>query len=430
MSNADGRNIALTVLTEVLEHDGYSHLVMQKEFEKHPELDERERHFAERLIRGTIQRKITLDHILGQVSNTPLRKMKPVVRNILRMGVYQILYMDAVPDRAACSEAVRLTRKRGLSGLSGFVNGVLRNVIRQRDCFKMPDQRTATYLSVQYSMPEWLVTRWLSEYGRERCENLLASFLTERALTIRPNTEKTDADSLQKRLESEGIRVRRLEHPSYAMEIGGFGTLSEMAAFREGLFYIQDTASMQVADFADPKKGDLVIDLCGAPGGKSVQIAQMLKGTGQVITRDLSEEKVSLIRQNIARMDLVNMRAEVHDARVSDPGFVGMADLVIADLPCSGLGVTGRKPDIKYRICPEDIASLSGLQREILTVAATYVKHGGSLVYSTCTITPEENADNAEWFTKAYPQFVKIAEKQFMPWDGTDGFFIAKWERR
>lgn len=432
MTDSDVRNLALSILIDVLEKGSFSHIAIQKELNSRTDLTDRDRKFARYLIRGTIQRKITLDYILEQFSKTPLKKMKPVIRTILRMSVFQIIYMDSVPDRAVCNEAVRLTKRRGLSGLSGFVNGVLRSVSRDHEEIRWPDRSSdpKAYLSIWYSMPLWLVEKWITAYGELRCEEMLRAFQTERFVTVRPNPDKTDADQLQQMLEKEGLVCKRLSDPSYAIAIGGMKDLMSIQAFQDGLFYIQDAASMHVAEYAMAKEGDLVIDVCGAPGGKSIQIAQMLHGTGTVITRDLSEKKAALIRENIQKMDLHNMRAEVWDARTPDPDYMKKADVVIADLPCSGLGVTGRKAEIRYRITQDDINALVSLQQEILGVVSEYVKPGGVLLYSTCTVTPEENEDNATWFSETHPEFRPVLQKQYFPSDETDGFFIAKWERQ
>jgi len=432
LTDSDVRNLALSILIDVLEKGSFSHIAIQKELTGRTDLTDRDKKFAMYLIRGTIQRKLTLDHILGQFSKTPLKKMKPVIRTILRMSVFQIMYMDSVPDRAVCNEAVRLTKRRGLSGLSGFVNGVLRSVVRGREEIHWPDRSDDLneYLSIWYSMPKWLVEKWIAAYGETRCEGMLRAFQTERSITVRPNPDKTDADQLQQILEKEGLICRRLLDPAYAIAISGVTDLMSIPAFRDGLFYIQDAASMHVAEYAGAKEGDLVIDVCGAPGGKSIQIAQMLHGTGTVITRDLSDRKVALIRENIQKMDLHNMQAEVWDARTPDPGLEKKADIVIADLPCSGLGVTGRKAEIRYRITQDDIDALVSLQQKILTVVSEYVKPGGALLYSTCTVIPEENEGNANWFSDTHPGFKPVMQKQYFPSDETDGFFIAKWERK
>lgn len=432
MTDSDVRNLALSILTDVLEKGSYSHIKIQKELNGRTDLSDQEKKFAMYLIRGTIQRKLTLDHVLEQFSKTPLKKMKPVIRTILRMSVFQILYMDSVPDRAVCNEAVRLTKRRGLSGLSGFVNGVLRSVARGQDQIQWPKRADdpTLYLSILYSMPLWIVEKWVETYGETVCEEMLKAFQTERSVTVRPNPDKTDADHLMQILTEEGLSCRRLKDPSYAIAIDGVTDLVSIPAFSDGLFYIQDAASMHVAEYADPKEGNLVLDVCGAPGGKSIQIAQMLHGTGSVITRDLSDKKVGMIRENIKKMDLQNMQTEVWDAKTPDPDYIKKADIVIADLPCSGLGVTGRKAEIRYRISQEDINALVSLQQEILSVVCEYVKPGGTLIYSTCTVTPEENEGNVKWFSDSHSDFRPVMQKQYFPSEETDGFFLAKWEQR
>ena len=432
MTDTDVRNLALNVLVDILEKECFSHIAIQRDLNSRTDLSDRDKKFAMYLIRGTIQHKLTLDHVLEQFSKTPLKKMKPIIRTILRMSVFQILYMDSVPDRAVCNEAVRLAKRRGFSGLSGFVNGVLRSIIRGREEIRWPDREKEPeqYLSICYSMPVWLVWKWITDYGFVTCEKMLKAFQEERLVTIRPNPDKTDAGNLQHILEEEGLICRRLQDPSYAIAIDGLTNLTSLRSFQDGLFYIQDAASMHVADYAMAKEGDLVIDVCGAPGGKSIQIAQNLQGSGKVITRDLSEKKVSLIRENIARMELKNMQAQVWDARKPDPSLIKKADVVIADLPCSGLGVTGRKAEIRYRISPDDIHELVLLQREILSVVSEYVRPGGVLLYSTCTVTTEENDDTVQWFSEQHPEFSLQIQKQYFPSEETDGFFIAKWEHK
>ncbi len=432
MTDADVRNLALNILVDVLEKDCFSHIAIQRDLNSRTDLSNRDKKFAIYLIRGTIQRKLTLDHVLEQFSKTPLKKMKPVIRTILRMSVFQILYMDSVPDRAVCNEAVRLAKRRGLSGLSGFVNGVLRSVVRDREKIHWPDREKEPeqYLSICYSMPVWLVEKWITDYGFITCENMLKAFQTERLVTVRPNPDKTDTESLLRILEEEGLNCKRLQDPSYAVMIDGLVNLTSLRAFQDGLFYIQDAASMHVADFAMAKQGDLVVDVCGAPGGKSIQIAQNLKGSGTVITRDLSEKKVTLIRENIERMGLKNMQAQVWDARKPDPSLIQKADVVVADLPCSGLGVTGRKAEIRYRISRSDLNELASLQRDILSVVSEYVRPGGVLIYSTCTVTKEENDDIVKWFSESHPEFTLKGQKQYFPSEETDGFFIAKWEHK
>lgn len=428
------RELILGILMEVTKENAYSHLVIRSVLEKYQYLDKKERAFITRVSEGTIQYMIELDYIINQFSKVKVNKMKPVIRNILRMSVYQLKYMDAVPASAACNEAVKLARKKGFGSLSGFVNGVLRNVSRNLELITYPDEalEPVKALSVRYSMPEWMVEQWLSEYGKERTVDMLLAFLTEAPITIRTNQNKITPVELKERLETEGVTVMPLDgekYPklSYAFAISGFDYLNGLSSFKEGLFYVQDISSMMVAEYAAPKKGDFCIDVCAAPGGKSIHLAEKLKGTGHVEARDLTEYKVGLIEDNIARHQLSNITAKQQDATVCDEESVGKADILIADLPCSGLGVLRKKTDIKYRMSNGQQQELAALQRQILDAVHAYVKPGGTLIYSTCTIHRSENEENVAWFVEKYPEFEIVEMKQMFPEETLgDGFFIAK----
>lgn len=432
------RELVLGILMEVTSESNYSHLVLRAVLEKYQYLDKKERAFITRLSEGTIQRMIELDYILNQFSKVKVNKMKPVIRNILRMGVYQLKYMDAVPASAACNEAVKLAKKRGFGSLSGFVNGVLRNVSRNIEQITYPDadKEPVTALSVRYSIPEWLTAQWLEEYGREQTEQMMQAFLTDAPITIRTNLKRTTPEELREKLEAEGVTVETMDatkYPElpYAFMISGFDYLNGLNSFREGLFYVQDLSSMLVAEWAAPKAGDICIDVCGAPGGKSIHLAEKLDGTGSVEARDISEHKVELIRENIARHQLSNITAKRWDATVLDEESVEKADIVIADLPCSGLGVLRKKTDIKYRMSESAQAELVELQRSILQVVASYVKPGGTLMYSTCTIHRAENEKNVAWFIEQHPEFSVEKMRQIFPEETLgDGFFIARLVRR
>lgn len=432
------RELVLGILMEVTGENSYSHLVLRSVLEKYQYLDKKDRAFITRLSEGTIQRMIELDYILNQFSKVKVNKMKPVIRNILRMGVYQLKYMDAVPASAACNEAVKLAKKKGFGSLSGFVNGVLRNVSRNLEQITYPDavKEPVAALSVRYSIPEWLTAQWLAEYGRDQTEQMMQAFLTDAPITIRTNLKRTTPEELREKLEAEGVTVEPLDmekYPElpYAFAISGFDYLNGLNSFREGLFYVQDLSSMLVAEWAAPKAGDVCIDVCGAPGGKSIHLAEKLDGTGSVEARDISDHKVELIQENIARHQLSNITAKRWDATVSDEEAAGKADIVIADLPCSGLGVLRKKTDIKYRMSERAEAELVELQRSILNVVASYVKPGGTLMYSTCTIHRAENEENVAWFTAQHPEFMVEKMRQIFPEKTLgDGFFIARLVRR
>lgn len=427
------RELILDILMEVTEHQGYSHIILRDVLNKYAYLSRQERAFIARISEGTLERMLEMDMILNQFSKTKVKKMKPVIRNILRMSVYQIKYMDSVPDSATCNEAVKLAVRRGLGGLKGFVNGVLRNISRNKDQIRYPleEKEPEEYLSVTCSVPLWIVQQWTQEYGYDRTKQMCQSFLESAPLSIRTNLQQTTPQHLKKKLEKEGVSVEENPEFSYAFFISGYDRLDALEAFREGLFSVQDMASMYVAEAADVQPGAYVIDVCAAPGGKSMHLAEKLQGTGMVEARDLTEYKVDLMEENIARCQLKNMKAVQWDATIKDADSVEKADVVIADLPCSGLGVMGRKPDIRYRVTPEDVQALAALQRKILSVVQEYVKPGGTLVYSTCTVTRAENDGNVQWFGEQYPEFQFENMRQLYPGEGRhDGFFIAKWKKQ
>ena len=427
------RELILDILMEVTEHQGYSHIILRDVLNKYAYLSRQERAFIARISEGTLERMLEMDMILNQFSKTKVKKMKPVIRNILRMSVYQIKYMDSVPDSATCNEAVKLAVRRGLGGLKGFVNGVLRNISRNKDQIRYPleEKEPEEYLSVTCSVPLWIVQQWTQEYGYDRTKQMCQSFLESAPLSIRTNLQQTTPQHLKKKLEKEGVSVEENPEFSYAFFISGYDRLDALEAFCEGLFSVQDMASMYVAEAVDVQPGAYVIDVCAAPGGKSMHLAEKLQGTGMVEARDLTEYKVDLMEENIARCQLKNMKAVQWDATIKDADSVEKADVVIADLPCSGLGVMGRKPDIRYRVTPEDVQALAALQRKILSVVQEYVKPGGTLVYSTCTVTRAENDGNVQWFGEQYPEFQFENMRQLYPGEGRhDGFFIAKWKKQ
>ena len=475
------REIVLAVLMEVTENGRHSHIVLKEVLDKYQYMEKRERSFITRVTEGTLEHLIEIDYILDQFSKVKVKKMKPVIRNLLRSAVYQLKYMDRIPDRAVCSESVRLAVKKGFSGLKGYVNGVLRNIARELDQVEYPKEPTAA-LSVRYSCPEWIVRMWRDQYGDEVTETMLRDFQEEKPTAVRCCLNRISPEELKIRLENEGVHVQRHPYLPYGFEISGYDYLERLESFREGLFTVQDVSSMLVGEAADPKARDLVIDVCAAPGGKALHAAEKIfmkeKGAeaaapgdsaakesgsateedgvvpeevgsapGHVEARDLTEYKVDLIRENISRSGLTNISAACMDASVPDRESFGKADIVIADLPCSGLGVMGRKPELRYRASKESVESLSKLQREILSCVQNYVKPGGTLIYSTCTVTREENMDNVQWFLREYPEFTfdDIGEKlcpelkksmtekgciQLLPGvHKTDGFFIARFRR-
>ncbi|MCD2492366.1 16S rRNA (cytosine(967)-C(5))-methyltransferase RsmB [Lacrimispora sp. NSJ-141] len=443
------RAISLGCLLRILEQGEYSHVVLREELEKYSHLEKRDRAFLTRLTEGVVERLYELDYTINWFSKIKTEKMKPVIREILRMGVYQILYMDAVPDSAACNEAVKLAQKKGFGNLKGFVNGVLRAASRGMEEVMLPDKNLdfPAYAAVKYSTPVWITKKLVKEYGEERAEGILAAGLSERPLTVRCNLSRISWETAKNSLEEQGIRAETIDGIPGALEIYDFDMLPKVDAFSKGFLQVQDVSSMLAGMAAAPKEGDFVLDVCSAPGGKSLHAADLLHGTGHVEARDLTAEKVRLIEENIGRSSLTNLSARVWDALVLDKDKIASADVVIADLPCSGLGIIGRKSDIKYKMTEDAQKELVMLQRRILDVVWQYVKPGGRLVYSTCTVFSSENAENADWFTENYPFYTESLEEvlpkrfftettgqgklQLLPGEkGTDGFFIARFRRK
>lgn len=443
------RAIALDALILIMEKGQYCDKVLHRVLEQNHTMEKRDRAFLTRLVEGTVERCIEIDYVINRYSKTPVHKMKPAIREIMRMSVYQILYMDQVPDSAACNEAVKLTISRKMTPLKGFVNGVLRNVSRYRDDIVYPARKDSliSHLSVWYSMPEWIVERFFKQYGERETEKILQSFLLEdRPISVRCNLSRASMEQIQSSLLEQGVKVRPGSLFDYALHISSFGRLSELDAFQSGWIQVQDESSMIVGQLAPVNRESLVIDVCAAPGGKSLHLADKMQGQGTIYACDITEEKVSLIRQNLIRTGIHNVKLKKRDALRLQKEWIQTADVVIADLPCSGLGVIGKKTDIKYKTRTEDITGLAQKQREILDVVSRYVKPGGFLVYSTCTIASEENRDNAQWIVENLPfQAVSIEDNlpeclknqtgqegyiQILPsMAGSDGFFAAMFRR-
>lgn len=442
------RELILGILLEINKEGQYSHLVIRSTLEKYQYLEKQERAFITRVCEGTLEYKIRLDYIIDQYSTVSVEKMKPVIRELLRSSVYQIVYMDAVPDSAVCNEAVKLARKKGFYNLTGFVNGVLRRIAREYGSIRFPDEsKEVEYLSVLYSTPQWLVQRFLEEYGFAVTEKMLKAFLQKKPTTVRIREYLVNKEAVLKSLERQKATVEKAPYVENAYYLKDYDYLPALEAFRMGNIQIQDVSSMLVGEIANPKEGDYVIDLCAAPGGKTLCIADKLKGTGRVDARDISRTKTDLIRENAIRQNLQNVVVTEKDATELDGEVLEKADILIADVPCSGLGVIGRKTDIKYNISQSKITELVSLQRKILEQASTYVKPGGTLIYSTCTVGKEENIDNVRWFTEQYSyeleslddyiceelqsETTKEGYLQLLPGvHSCDGFFIARLKRK
>ncbi len=442
------REIILGVLMEVTEGEAYSHVALSSTLEKYQYLPKRDRSFVTRVTEGTLENLIQIDYVIECFSKVPIHNMKPLIRNLLRMSIYQLKYMDSVPDSAVVNEAVRLAQKKGFYNLKGFVNGVLRAAARGMNEIVYPSAKDdpVEYLSVCYSMPQWILHKWLEQFSFDEVEKICASFQDEKPVTVRLRTERVSREDIIESLREEGCEVTQHPYLEYAVRISGYNYLQALTAFREGWIYVQDVSSMLVAEAAAPNWGDFCIDVCAAPGGKSTHLADKLKGSGYVEARDKSEEKVDLMQENIDRLSIINMVAALRDATVFEQESFHKADIVLCDVPCSGLGVIGKKPDIRYRMNPTKQEELIRIQRRILSVSQNYVKPGGVLIYSTCTIGADENQMNLKYFLENFPFHLDsidpyIPEQlhcrtsaggylQLLPGvHDTDGFFLARLKR-
>lgn len=441
------REIVFDMLMEVEKDHTPSHLLLAQTLSKYQYLDKKDRAFISRLFRGTLEYRIFLDAVIGQFSSVKFNKIKPPVRVILRMAVYQILKMDHIPDAAACDEAVKLAKRRGLKNLSGFVNGVLRNLARHKDAVIYPDafKEPARYLSMRCALPQWLVDMWLEDYDVETIEKMGTAMLSDQGTTVRVRDEAA-VGALSEELHAAGIHVEKGRMVPQALRLSGYDYLGQITAFADGRMVVQDESAMLSAMAAGVSGNEEIIDVCAAPGGKSLHMADLLHGTGHVSARDLTASKTMKIDENIRRTGLTNISVKVQDALKFCPEDEGRADIVMADLPCSGLGVMGRKADIKFLMTPEKIGQLAALQRNILSVVQRYVKPGGVLIYSTCTVSKAENEENMDWFVQHFPFELESLDGylpegvqneqtvqgwiQILPGQyGSDGFFIARFRR-
>ena len=444
------REVVLDILLELSEKNEYSSVLIVAVLEKYNYLDSREKAFIKRVSEGTIERRIQIDYVLDMFSKVPVRKMKPLIRELLRLSCFQLLFMDNIPDAAVCNEAVKLAKKRGFQTLQGYVNGVLRAVARGRDGIVYPDRQTAyrEYLSVCYSMPLWLTEHFCDAYGEERCETILQAFLQRGAVSVRfqETLEENERERLIEVWKKSGVSVKRSPYLPYAVEVEKTDGIRSLEGYAQGAFAVQDISSMLVTEAAGIRQGDTVIDVCAAPGGKAMHAAAKLAGTGRVIACDVSKRKIDRIEENRERLRVNNVSVMVRDARIRDEELTGQADVLIADVPCSGLGVIGKKQDIKYRVTKESIEQVIKLQKAIITNAVHYLKPSGTMMYSTCTMNPAENEEMIKWTCEEFGMET-VSMVPYMPEPlraetdkgylqlipgihGTDGFFIAKLRRK
>lgn len=449
------RTIAFDIVYGVLEQERHSDelfhsLIGEGREDNRKECSRQERSFLRRLSYGTIERAIFLDAIIGRYCKLPVRKMKPVVRTALRMGAYEILFMDAVPAAATCNEMVSLVRKKKCGNLCGFVNGVLRNMAREpaanlRESVTAASMPKCRKLSLLYSVPEELVHMLIQAYGKRTAKKILASFYEKRPVTIRVQTMNASCEQVREELVRAGVTVKDGIYTDTGLFIEHFDRVEELPGFAEGHFIVQDESSMLPVLVSGVQPGHTVIDACSSPGGKTFHAADMLQGKGLVSARDISSQKLKRIAENAARLRTEHVQVKVWDASVPDEEWRERADVVFADVPCSGIGVIGKKPEIKYHAM-KHAAGLPEIQKRIVMGAVTALKPGGILIYSTCTVHPRENEEMAEWIEKNLPlQLVsldaylpetlrngmtRLGMLQILPGiQHGDGFFVAKFKK-
>ncbi|MDD4239319.1 MAG: 16S rRNA (cytosine(967)-C(5))-methyltransferase RsmB [Desulfotomaculaceae bacterium] len=450
MPKISARGLALRVLIDVEQDGAFANLALNKILEKHRpgKLD---RAFATELSYGALRSLNTLDWVLAQFVSQPLARQPLAIRNILRLGVYQLMFMDRVPPSAVCNEAAELARQYGHQGVVRFVNGVLRNVARRLGDIKYPalEENPVEHIALKYSHPEWLVKRWLEEFGPEDTIALCLADNEPAPNTVRTNTLKINRDDLADRLTREGLSVVKTGFAPEGLYIEGFLSLGNLDSFREGLFQVQDESSMLAGRALMPLPGSLVIDACSAPGGKTTHMAQLMENRGRILAFDIHPHKLNLIKENCARLGIGMVEVTAGDARELPGELNGQADFVLVDAPCSGLGVLRRRPDARWRKDPGEIPAIVQLQSQILESASRCVKDGGVLLYSTCSITREENLGQVEDFLAGHPWFALEALDTTLPGEldhkgtlprgyiqlypgshGMDGFFIARMRKK
>lgn len=412
------RELALKTLYEITYEGAFSNIAV-KNMISGKDLSKQDKDFFSRIVYGTLDKELTLDYYISSLSKIKLKKLSKYILIILRMGMYQIKFMDAVPDRAAVSESVKLARRYGHNASAGYVNGLLRNASSAE--IELPKE-PVKYLSVKYSFPEDMCRKWINDFGFEFTEELMKAFEKPSRLTLRPNTLKLTAGELKEKLSRKGINAEERDGAVFA---DGFD-ISNDEMYREGLYTVQDTAAMQPAVILAPNSGDTVIDMCAAPGGKTTQLAELMKNKGEIIAFDIYPHKIELIEKNAKRLGIGIISARKGNSAEYMPEFEEKADKILCDVPCSGTGIIGRKPDIK-RNRDDGKEPITIIQRKILDNASRYLKAGGEIVYSTCSIEKEENEGVTGGFIADNHNFEKIYEKTFYPnVDGTDGFYVCK----
>ena len=421
------RQGAFTILRDVEEKKAYSNIAISNYILKFKPTNAP---FLREIVYGTVRYNMYLDFIIGNFVKTPMEKMQISDKIILRMGLYQLIFMNSVPDYAAVDESVELA-KRFSRGHDSFINGVLRQFLRDREYIVLPDREKdeIEYLSVKYSINKWIVEMWVEELGVEETEALMDALNKTPELCIRPNSLRLSANDLTERFRERGFEVAVDDDLPELLYVKGEGVITG-SLFTSGMFSVQDKGSQSVVKMMAAKPGDTVIDVCSAPGGKATAMAEGMRNTGKVIATDIYKRKVDTIEDDAKRLGIKILDARCWDATKTDSSLIEVADRVLVDAPCSGLGTARRKPEVKYKEFDENMKRLPEKQLDILNVSSQYVKPGGILVYSTCTVAKNENEGVVKAFLRRQKEFDVIERVQLLPHiDGTDGFFICKMKK-
>ncbi len=443
------REIAAEALVAILKEEGYNTAVLRKKLRQNGAMPKKDRAFVTEVVNGCLRNLYYIDFVINNVSKLKTEKMKPWILAVLRTAVYQFFFMN-VPENALCNEAVNLVKKRGLSKLAGFTNGVLRNIIRQKDTILLPKEweNPVEYLSLKYSHPQWLLKMWLHDKEYEFVKALCKENNTAADVTIVTNPLHSTNEELKRELEQEGICTKAGYHYDMALHLSKTSDMGRLDCFLQGKFHVQDESSVTAVTVLAPQKGDVILDMCAAPGGKSFLMAEKMDNEGSIYCCDVYEHKLELLEEGAKRLGIAIINTRLQNGSVYQPMFQNFFDKVLVDAPCSGLGLIRKKPDIRLKKTGKDIDSIVLLQRQILEQAAKYVKKGGILVYSTCTLCKKENEKNIEWFLEQYPNYKTEDITPFLP-DSihsettkmgyitlyphihhTDGFFICRLKRK
>lgn len=441
------RDAAVKVVNRVLREGAYSNIALKQELDEGGLL-RLDKALVTEIVNGTLRNLTRINWVKSQFIKK--NKIEPYIEDIIRCGIYQLLFLDRVPDSAVCNESAELARKHGHEGTVKFVNGVLRNISRNKDKLEYPDKDkdTVKYLSVFYSHPEWMVRKWVRDYGRVFTEELLRANNETPNFTIRCNRLRISRQELVILLAEEGIECSEGSYNKEAVYVRGTSAVENKPSFKKGFFQVQDESSMLVAHVVDPQPGEKVLDMCSAPGGKTTHMGELMGNIGEIVARDIHVHKLKLVEENCRRLGVSIVKTELFNATLLDGGSIERFDKVLLDAPCSGLGVMRRKPDLRWKKEPDNFRELAKLQREMLQRASQYVKPSGVLVYSTCTINKTENIEVVRDFLTANGQFQlesitdKIPEslvsdsaaegylELYPNTHGTDGFFIARMRKR